>query len=213
VRTPSRPSRDGLNVEDAALWARVAETVTPLARALAARNRARRRKAVLAAEPAPETIALPSRADFGAAIDAPLLPKKASAKSIVAPAPPPPPAVRTLDRHGLDGSWERRLARGLVQPDAVLDMHGLTLDGAWARLDQGLALAVATGARVVLVIAGKVRPRPEGLHRGEARGAIRAKLMDWLAASPHAGRIAAVRPAHIRHGGAGAVYVVLRKAG
>jgi DNA-nicking Smr family endonuclease len=48
--------------------------------------------------------------------------------------------------------------------------------------------------------------------RGERRGAIRAKLLDWLAASPHAGRIAAVRAAQPRHGGDGAVYIVLRKA-
>ena len=34
---------------------------------------------------------------------------------------------------------------------------------------------------------------------------------DWLAASRHAPRIAAVRPAQPRHGGAGAVYVVLRR--
>ena len=80
-----------------------------------------------------------------------------------------------------------------------------------------LAQASLTGARVMLVIAGK--SRPHGDHgfanygeRGSRRGAIRAKLLDWLAASPHASKIAAIRPAHQRHGGAGAVYVVLRKA-
>jgi DNA-nicking Smr family endonuclease len=53
------------------------------------------------------------------------------------------------------------------------------------------------------------RSRPSDDRRG--RGVIRRKFMDWLAAGPHAGRIAAVRPAHPRHGGAGAVYIVLRK--
>ena len=63
---------------------------------------------------------------------------------------------------------------------------------------------------VVLVIAG--RPRPvDAADRGDARGAIRAKMLDWLAAGSHSGRIAAVRPAHRRHGGAGALYVVLRR--
>ena len=37
------------------------------------------------------------------------------------------------------------------------------------------------------------------------------KFLDWLAAGPHASRIAAIRPAHPRHGGAGAVYVILRR--
>ena len=85
-----------------------------------------------------------------------------------------------------------------------------SLDAAHARLDHGLTLALAQGARLVLLITG--RPRP-GDHagRGERRGAIRAKFLDWLAAGPHAARIAAIRPAHPRHGGAGAVYLVLRR--
>ena len=118
---------------------------------------------------------------------------------------------RPLDARTLDGSWDKRLARGLIAPDAEVDLHGLGLDRAHARLMASLDQARAIGARVVLVIAGK--PRPHGDHdaRGARRGAIRAKLLDWLAASPHAGRIAAIRPAHQRHGGAGAVYVVLRR--
>ena len=66
------------------------------------------------------------------------------------------------------------------------------------------------GARVVLLIAGKSRP-VAAAERAERRGAIRAKLLDWLAAGSHAGAIAAIRPAHRRHGGEGAVYLVLRK--
>jgi DNA-nicking Smr family endonuclease len=37
-------------------------------------------------------------------------------------------------------------------------------------------------------------------------------VLDWLAAGPHAGDIAAVRPAHRRHGGGGALYLVMRRA-
>ena len=37
------------------------------------------------------------------------------------------------------------------------------------------------------------------------------KLADWLAASEHASDIVAIRGAHRRHGGQGAIYVVLRK--
>ena len=46
----------------------------------------------------------------------------------------------------------------------------------------------------------------------DTRDAIRAAVADWLAASRFADRIAAVRTAHPRHGGAGALYVVLRRA-
>ena len=117
---------------------------------------------------------------------------------------------RPLDRHGLDGSWERKLAKAEISPDFTLDLHGHTLDAAHARLDHGLAQAVSLGARLVLVITGKPRP-VEAADRGGRRGAIRAKLLDWLAHGSHASRIAAVRGAHPRHGGTGAVYVVLKR--
>ena len=113
----------------------------------------------------------------------------------------------------LDANWDRKLALGLVHPDFTIDLHGHSLDAAHSRLDRGLALAAAQGARLVLLITGKPRPAEGHAGRGERRGGIRAKFLDWLAAGSHAGRIAAIRPAHPRHGGAGAVYIVLRRRG
>jgi DNA-nicking Smr family endonuclease len=74
----------------------------------------------------------------------------------------------------------------------------------------GLSQARALGARVILLIAGKSRP-VEHADRSERRGAIRAKVLDWLASSSHAPAIAAIRKAHIRHGGEGALYIILRR--
>ncbi|MBS0473839.1 MAG: Smr/MutS family protein [Proteobacteria bacterium] len=191
-----RPPR-GLSAEEAELWARVAKTVKPL-------RKVTPRQAV---DDPPRTAGgkaqPPPPAKQPARVPTP--PTSAAPSSRVAEE-----RKRPLDRHGLDGSWERRLARAEVQPDFTLDLHGHSLDAAHARLNHGLAQAAAMGARVVLVITG--RPRPvEAADRGERRGAIRAKLIDWLAAGPHASRIAAVRGAHRRHGGAGAVYVVMKK--
>nr|WP_299648716.1 Smr/MutS family protein [Sphingomonas bacterium] len=109
----------------------------------------------------------------------------------------------------LDGSWDRRLSRGMMSPDVTLDLHGHTLGSAHALLDQGLDRALARGDRLLLLVTGKP-PRPES-ERPHTRGAIRAAVADWLAASRFADRIAAVRGAHPRHGGAGALYIVLRK--
>jgi DNA-nicking Smr family endonuclease len=121
----------------------------------------------------------------------------------------PPPRIGE-DRVGLDTSWERKLARAAIAPDFTLDLHGHTLDQAHARLDSGLAQARAMDARLVLLITGKSRPTPAA-DRGSTRGAIRAKVLDWLAAGPHASDIAAIRGAHRRHGGEGALYLVLKR--
>jgi DNA-nicking Smr family endonuclease len=83
----------------------------------------------------------------------------------------------------------------------------MSLDGAWRAIDRALDRGVAHGERVLLLITGHHRP-------GEApvrRGAIRAAVHDWLAASRHAGDIAAIRGAHRRHGGSGSLYIVLRR--
>ena len=185
------PTRRSLARDEARLWAAVAQTVEPLPG---------KRAPITTDAPAPS----------GGPKVAPRI-----ARAVSAPlAKPPPPLakdrVRPLDAHGLDAGWERKLAKAVLQPDFTLDLHGHTVAAAHARLDSGLGQAAAMGARLVLVITG--RPRPvEAADRGTARGAIRAKVLDWLALGPHAGRIAAVRPAQRRHGGAGALYVVLRR--
>ena len=115
-----------------------------------------------------------------------------------------------LDRQGLDTGWDRKLARGTAAPDFTLDLHGASLEMAYTRLDHGLMQAKAMGARVVLVVTGKPRGMAAA-DRGERRGAIRAKILDWLAAGSHASDIAAIRTAHRRHGGEGALYLVLRR--
>jgi DNA-nicking Smr family endonuclease len=124
-----------------------------------------------------------------------------------APRPAAAPARPKTIGSTLDGSWDRRLGRGLVQPDAVLDLHGHNLATAWDLLDSRLESAIASGARVLLLITGK----PPDRERPAGRGRIRAAVGDWLAASRHAAGIAAVRGAHPRHGGAGALYIVLRR--
>lgn len=187
--------RRRLSRDEAQLWARVAQTVVPL-------------------HPLQQAKGGPAAAIRNGPDQAPV----ANAKELRIPARLPDAAApapakvhaRPLDRHGLDSSWDKKLARGLIAPDFTLDLHGHSLDAAHARLDHGLAQAKALGARLVLVITG--RPRPvDAADRGNRRGAIRAKLLDWLALGAHAGDIAAVRGAHRRHGGAGAVYLVLRR--
>jgi len=127
-----------------------------------------------------------------------------------APLPLPPAKPRVPNpANTLDGGWDKRIAKGGVIPDMTLDLHGHTLASAHAMLDDGIARALRHGCRVILLVTGRP-PRPES-ERPHARGAIRAAIGDWLGASRHADAIAAVRGAHPRHGGQGALYIVLRR--
>ena len=147
---------------------------------------------------------------------APSVPAEAGSEDAAGPppvhrrraAPPEPPAPSKGPGRTLDASWDRRLSRGLVSPDVTLDLHGHNLATAYDLLDRRLEEAIRAGSRLLLLVTGKP-PGPGGPAR---RGAIRAAVGDWLHASRHSGRIAAVRGAHPRHGGAGALYIVLRRA-
>jgi len=193
----SRPPR-GLSREEQALWSQLARSVTPLP------GRLPPPAPVVAA--AAEPPAAPAKAPkVRGRVPPPRLPPEAPANGAATGRVPP-----LAQAAGLDATWERRLAKAGVQPDFTIDLHGHTLDQAWDRLHMGLGQARAMQARLVLLITG--RPRPvEAADRGSQRGAIRAKVLDWLAAGPHSGDVVAIRKAHRRHGGEGALYLVLRR--
>ncbi|MGQ2933816.1 MAG: Smr/MutS family protein [Sphingopyxis sp.] len=181
--------------EESALWKKVAATVKPLAKAKAP-----------SAPVAPPTVKPPKPTPRGVAVPA----------AAPRPAKKLPPPRRTHQAATLDGHWDRRLRKGLVRPDLSIDLHGHTLASAQALLDEAIGRGLMRGARVLLVVAGRLRPGADRLPQMHGdprpRGAIRASLPDWLAYSPYADQIVALRPAHISHGGAGAVYVILRRA-
>jgi len=186
-----RPGRR-LSREEAEIWAQVARTVTPI------RPPEIRQPPVSGGPPEPAPPPPPPPA------------KKVKGRVPPALAPTPPVPKPAATQPHLDGSWEKRIAKGTLAPDFSLDLHGANLDAAYSRLMHGLLQARAMGARVVLIVTGKPRP-VDPMDRSERRGAIRAKIADWLAASEFAGDIAAVRGAHRRHGGQGAIYVVLKR--
>jgi len=169
-----------LSPEEAELWDRVAATIRPLSRTRVSTSALKEPKQL----PAPR--ALPHK-------------------------PPAPPSNRVasvpIADQTLDGSWDKKLRSGDVDPDRTIDLHGMNLDTAWTAIDRGLEQALARGDRILLLITGHHRPGDPPVQRGR----IRAAVNDWLAASRHARDIAAVRGAHRRHGGGGSLYLILRR--
>jgi DNA-nicking Smr family endonuclease len=173
-----------LSPEEAELWGRVTATIRPLSR-----EKAEVQTAVNEPErAAPTRVAVP--------------PPPARPRAVPPSPPPLPPPGNTLD-----GSWDKKLRSGSVEPDRVVDLHGMNLDAAWRAIDRSLEQAVGAGNRVLLLITGHHRPGDPPVQRGK----IRAAVHDWLAASRHSHRIAAVRGAHRRHGGGGSLYIILKR--
>ena len=172
-----------LSPEEAELWARVTATIRPLSRET---------------QSAPATEIEPAKLVKQVRTPA----RRPLSQSSVSP-----PSGEQLKGRTLDGSWDKRLRSGDVEPDRVLDLHGMNLDTAWTAIDRCLEAATARGDRIVLLITGHHRPGDPPVQRGR----IRAAVHDWLAASRHAGNIAAVRGAHRRHGGGGSLYLILRR--
>jgi DNA-nicking Smr family endonuclease len=124
------------------------------------------------------------------------------------PQKPPLPPLAPLERR-----LRTRLKRGQEPIEAVLDLHGLRQDEAHGALVAFLQRKAAQGARLVLVVTGK----GGGLsadgrdHVFQERGVLRRNVPHWL-------RMAELRPlvlgfeeADAAHGGAGALYVRLRR--
>ncbi|HEU5058549.1 MAG TPA: Smr/MutS family protein [Kofleriaceae bacterium] len=122
----------------------------------------------------------------------------------------PPRAGFTVAEDGSHGraadvsrKTARELAAGKFPPRATLDLHRLTLEAARERVASFIAEARAAGHRSVLIVTGIAERSPAG-------GRLRDHVPGWLSSGPVAGSVLAFAPARAEHGGAGALYVLLR---
>lgn len=125
----------------------------------------------------------------------------------VVPAKPMPAALvvappKTASGFGLDGSTAERLRKGKIEPEATIDLHGLTQDRAHARLSTFVAREHEKGTRCIRVITGVGSP-----------GVLRTHVPRWLKEGALKSAVAGIQEAHRRHGGGGALYVYLRRKG
>ena len=179
-----KPRRRRLTAEEHTLWSRITRSVAPLRR-----------------QPVP-----------AAAAQAPSPPGKTKAAPSLRPHPPsrdkalpPAPRLEPLDRR-----VKQRLARGRDPIEARIDLHGRTQDEAHAVLLRFLRQAQDDGAKFALVITGKgARSRDEWSERG----VLKRQVPLWLKLPEFRVYVVGFEPAHVGHGGEGALYVRIKKPG
>lgn len=111
----------------------------------------------------------------------------------------------------MDRKKHTKMKRGKLVPEARIDLHGMTLADAHPRLMNFILRAHSDGARLVLVITGKGKNKPDEGPIPTRQGILRHQVPQWLAMAPLGGLVLQIAPAHQSHGGTGAYYVYLRR--
>lgn len=174
-----------LTDEDHRLWERLKQTVDPLTR--------RRSPAQPAA--ANEAVEPPS------AKGSKVRPAQTTTlRTAVSKQKSAPPALEKLEER-----TRRRLSRGLLPIDDRIDLHGMRQERAHSSLTGFLRRAQVRGNRVVLVVTGK------GAAGEGGRGVLREMVPHWLSLPDLRDLVVGFEEAGRRHGGAGALYVRIRR--
>jgi DNA-nicking Smr family endonuclease len=108
---------------------------------------------------------------------------------------------------GLDPGLVRKLRRGEFSVQGHLDLHGWSRAEAKGEVDRFLRRSREQGKRCVLLVHGR------GLHSRDQVPVLKEALRSWLATARFGRHVLAFATARPQDGGAGAVYVLLRRIG
>src|SRR5207245_6077975 len=106
---------------------------------------------------------------------------------------------------GLDHRLVAALRKGQYAVQGHLDLHGMDRDEAKDAVEKFLTSSRASGKRCVLLIHGR------GLNSKDHIPVLKERLKVWLARGRIAKSVLAFATARPTDGGAGAVYVLLRR--
>ncbi|MFD0937956.1 Smr/MutS family protein, partial [Methylobacterium trifolii] len=110
---------------------------------------------------------------------------------------------------GLERQARLALRRGRLQVDARIDLHGMYQGQAHDALVGFLLRARSAGHAYVLVVTGK--GSPDFADAFSERGVLRRSVPHWLRSPELRGIVIGFEEASRHHGGAGALYVRLRR--
>ncbi len=108
---------------------------------------------------------------------------------------------------GLDPNVVRKLRRGDFAVQGHVDLHGLTREEAKRAVEDFLRRSRNAGKRCVLVVHGR------GLHSKDQLPVLKDAVRTWLSTARFARHVLAFVTARPPDGGAGALYVLLRRVG
>ncbi|MGB1361404.1 MAG: Smr/MutS family protein [Alphaproteobacteria bacterium] len=165
------------------IWDIVKKSITPLKKANVYR---------VDEKPAKKSVAKKSKTET----------KQADFKISQAPLPPAPkPKTETKvgDTTGLNKSHAKKLRTKNLDVDMVIDLHGLTQDQAFNKVQTFMTTAINNNCKTVKIITGK------------GKGILQSQVPKWLNDSDLAPFVLSVVHAPQRHGGTGALLIALKQ--
>lgn len=106
---------------------------------------------------------------------------------------------------GLDQKTFNQLKAGALSTEGHLDLHGMTTDQAYEAMLFFLKESYLQGRRCVLLVTGR------GINSPGGQSVLRHAMQTWLTRDPLKRVVLAFCTARAADGGAGALYVLLRK--
>ena len=122
----------------------------------------------------------------------------------IKPRKPVLPAITPPTGGGIDKATAAKLTRGEYRIDGRIDLHGMTLEKAHRCLEEFLEQGYVADKRCLLIITGK------GGKDGK-KGKLQQEVPRWLQLSGLSRMILMVSSAKPKHGGEGALYLLLRR--
>ena len=117
-----------------------------------------------------------------------------------------------IEDNRIDKNKLSLLKRGKLQPEFILDLHGMNTVTAKKRSIEFIRFNYINGKRLLLIITGKGKSLKTSFFENENDiGIIRKSLKAWLYESDMRTKILGVVSSHIIHGGEGAFYIYLKK--
>ena len=112
----------------------------------------------------------------------------------------------------IEKKLRQRVARGQRPVDMAIDLHGMRQAEAHGALSTFIHRAHQAGASIVLVVTGKGGEGDAGFAMEGERGVLRRVVPHWLADPGLRRFVIGFETAPRGHGGAGALYVRIRRA-
>jgi len=119
--------------------------------------------------------------------------------------------IDDLNFGGIDKSTLNKFKQEAFRVEAVLDLHGLTEDEAFVKVDEFIPQCYNQGKRCIIIITGKGQTIRENDDIFTPKGILKRQVPQWLNMPRLRAMILVYKHPSEKLGGSGALYILLKR--